>query len=101
MTENRRLYAAIGYEQTGRGTGAGFERVFMRKRLGVLLTGATTPVQRQLEAYNAHDIDAFMQWWAEDYQYYEFPSRLLANGAVERYESGMWCDSRSQIFSAV
>ena len=33
MSENRRLYAAIGYEETGRGTEAGYERVFMRKRL--------------------------------------------------------------------
>ena len=32
MTENQRLYAAIGYEETGRGTEAGYERVFMRKR---------------------------------------------------------------------
>jgi ribosomal protein S18 acetylase RimI-like enzyme len=33
MTDNQRLYAAIGYEETGRGTEAGYERVFMRKRL--------------------------------------------------------------------
>jgi ribosomal protein S18 acetylase RimI-like enzyme len=33
MTENQLLYAAIGYEETGRGTEAGYERVFMRKRL--------------------------------------------------------------------
>ena len=33
MIENQRLYAAIGYEETGRGTEAGYERVFMRKRL--------------------------------------------------------------------
>jgi ribosomal protein S18 acetylase RimI-like enzyme len=33
MTENQHLYAAIGYEETGRGTEAGYERVFMRKRL--------------------------------------------------------------------
>jgi len=33
MTENRRLYAAIGYQEIGRGTEAGYERVFMRKRL--------------------------------------------------------------------
>jgi ribosomal protein S18 acetylase RimI-like enzyme len=33
MTENHRLYAAIGYEETGRGTVDGYERVFMRKRL--------------------------------------------------------------------
>jgi hypothetical protein len=41
------------------------------------------PVQMQLEAYNARDIDAFMSWWADDCQYYTFPSTLLANGAVE------------------
>ena len=41
------------------------------------------PVQKQLEAYNARDIDAFMEWWADDCQYYEFPSRLLASGAAE------------------
>ncbi len=40
-------------------------------------------VQKQLEAYNARDIDAFMQWWADDGGYYAFPSRLLASGAAE------------------
>jgi ribosomal protein S18 acetylase RimI-like enzyme len=33
MTENQRLYAAIGYKETCRGTEAGYERVFMRKQL--------------------------------------------------------------------
>jgi ribosomal protein S18 acetylase RimI-like enzyme len=33
MFENQRLYASIGYEETGRGTEAGYDRVFMRKRL--------------------------------------------------------------------
>ena len=33
MVENQRLYAALGYEETGRGTEAGYDRVFMRKRL--------------------------------------------------------------------
>jgi hypothetical protein len=41
------------------------------------------PVQQQLEAYNARDIDAFMACWAEDGEYYEFPSRLLAQGAAQ------------------
>ena len=44
MTENRRLYVAIGYEETGRGTGAGFERVFMRKRLSRPSTDTVLPV---------------------------------------------------------
>jgi ribosomal protein S18 acetylase RimI-like enzyme len=33
MTENQRLYAAIGYEVIGHGTEDGYERVFMRKQL--------------------------------------------------------------------
>jgi hypothetical protein len=41
------------------------------------------PVQQQLVAYNARDIDAFMQWWADDCEYYEFPARLLARGAAQ------------------
>lgn len=55
------------------------------------------PVQQQLDAYNARDIERFMQWWADDCQYYAFPSTLLADGAaqirerhVERFkESGL------------
>jgi ribosomal protein S18 acetylase RimI-like enzyme len=34
MIENQRLYAALDYEETGRGTEEGYDRVFMRKRLG-------------------------------------------------------------------
>jgi GNAT superfamily N-acetyltransferase len=41
------------------------------------------PVQKQLDAYNTRDIDAFMRWWSEDCQYYEFPNRLLARGTAE------------------
>lgn len=46
-------------------------------------TAIELPVQRQLEAYNARDIDAFMLWWADDCQYYAFPSTLLAGSAAE------------------
>jgi predicted N-acetyltransferase YhbS len=41
------------------------------------------PVQSQLEAYNARDIEAFMPSWAEDCQYYAFPDQLLASGTAE------------------
>jgi len=43
----------------------------------------TLPVQKQLEAYNLRDIENFMLWWAEDCQYYAFPSTLLAANATE------------------
>ncbi len=41
------------------------------------------PVALQLEAYNRRDIDAFMSVWAEDCQYFAFPSTLLASGLAE------------------
>ncbi len=44
---------------------------------------AAHPVQMQLAAYNARDIDAFMACWADGCQYYAFPDTLLANGAAE------------------
>lgn len=40
-------------------------------------------VQRQLDAYNAHDLDALMATYVDDVQHYEFPSTLVASGAVE------------------
>jgi ribosomal protein S18 acetylase RimI-like enzyme len=38
MVENQRLYASIGYEETGRSTEAGYDRVFMRKQLRPITT---------------------------------------------------------------
>jgi hypothetical protein len=40
-------------------------------------------VQKQLDAYNAKDIDAFMACWTGDAQVFAHPSTLLANGAAE------------------
>nr|WP_278992500.1 nuclear transport factor 2 family protein [Achromobacter ruhlandii] len=40
-------------------------------------------VQRQLDAYNARDIDAFMSAWADDCLYYAFPDTLLASGSAQ------------------
>jgi hypothetical protein len=40
-------------------------------------------VQRQLDAYNARDIDALMATYAEDAQQFEHPSKLLANGSAQ------------------
>ena len=38
------------------------------------------PVARQLDAYNARDIEAFMAEWADDAEIYAFPDTLLARG---------------------
>jgi len=49
----------------------------------ILSAEAEAVVQRQLEAYNARDIESFMAVWSGDAQYFEHPSKLLANGAAE------------------
>lgn len=39
-----------------------------------------TLAQKQLEAYNAHDIDAFVEPYADDVEIYGFPDKLLYKG---------------------
>src|SRR6185436_15989034 len=46
-------------------------------------TDPTEVVRRQLDAYNAKDIEAFMSCWAEDAQFFAFPSDLLAEGVQQ------------------
>src|SRR6267378_1383971 len=43
-------------------------------------------VQRQLDAYNARDVEAIVATYAEDAQQFEHPSRLLASGSAELRE---------------
>ena len=45
------------------------------------MTSPTEIVARQLDAYNARDIEAFMACWAAEAAYYAFPSEVLATGA--------------------
>ena len=42
-----------------------------------------TVIQRQLDAYNAHDIEALMTTYANDAQQFEHQAKLLASGAKE------------------
>lgn len=42
-----------------------------------------TVVQRQLDAYNARDLDAIMATYAPDAQQFEHPGKLLASGHAE------------------
>lgn len=52
--------------------------VFMSKELG---SNIETIIQRQLDAYNARDVEALMATYTEDAQQFEYPSKLLASGA--------------------
>ncbi len=49
-------------------------------------TSAEALVQRQLDAYNARDIDALMAIYADDVEHFEFPSTMVANGAAQLRE---------------
>jgi hypothetical protein len=43
-------------------------------------------VQRQLEAYNARDLEALVATYTEDAQQFEHPSKLLASGSAQLRE---------------
>jgi len=50
------------------------------------LSTSTSPeavVQRQLDAYNARDLDALLATYAPDARQYELPAQLLATGHAE------------------
>jgi hypothetical protein len=42
-----------------------------------------TLIQKQLDAYNARDVDALMATYADDAQQFEHPDKLLASGAAQ------------------
>jgi len=77
---NVRLYGRLGYQVDREEPFMGGVTVYMSKPLR---SPVEHPVQKQLDAYNARDIDGFMQCWAADCEYYQFPSRLLAKGVAE------------------
>ena len=49
-------------------------------------TAPATIVQRQLDAYNARDIDALLATYAPDARQFEHPGKLLASGAADMRE---------------
>ncbi len=77
---NVQLYLRLGYQVDREEAFMNGVAVYMSKPLR---SQAEVSVQGQLDAYNARDIDAFMQWWADDCEYYELPARLLARGTAE------------------
>ncbi len=53
------------------------------------MTFSSTPesvVQRQLDAYNARDVEALVATYAEDAQQFEYPSTLLTSGTAQLRE---------------
>ncbi|MFD2098235.1 nuclear transport factor 2 family protein [Flagellimonas iocasae] len=63
-------------------------------------------VQKQLDAYNARDIDAFMDTYADNIKLFDFPNKLFIDGKVkmrERYSAyfkntpDLHCDIKNRI----
>ena len=48
-------------------------------------------VQRQLDAYNARDLDALIATYAADARQYEHPATLLAPGPTR--SASAWCSA--------
>jgi len=46
-------------------------------------SGPETVVQAQLDAYNAHDVDALIAIYADDAQQFQHPATLLAQGSAQ------------------
>jgi GNAT superfamily N-acetyltransferase len=70
--------------------------VYMRKKMKTSPAMPSSPpdpeavVQRQLEAYNAHDVEAFVATYAEDAELHTHFSELVTKGSAEiraRYEA--------------
>lgn len=49
-------------------------------------SGPEAVVQRQLEAYNARDVEALLATYAEDAEQFEHPSTLVARGSAQMRE---------------
>jgi hypothetical protein len=63
-----------------------YQTFFFDKQYNQSMTTADTIVQRQLDAYNARDIDALLATYAPDARQFEHPGKLLATGAAEMRE---------------
>ena len=49
-------------------------------------SGPEAIIQAQIEAYNAHDVDALVATYTEDAQVFEHPAKLLAAGSTQLRE---------------
>ena len=54
--------------------------------MNALPSDSAAVVQRQLDAYNARDIEAFLATYAADAQLFEHPATLLAGGTAQLRE---------------
>lgn len=78
-------------------TGSAFAFACIAYAAPSMAADAQAVVQQQLNAYNAHDIQAFMATYDPDAQVFEFPAKPLMKGAAqiqEFYETKRFNDAR-------
>jgi hypothetical protein len=86
LIEQLMLDVTIGFRAAMPVAGAQFSKLCQ-----LIMTRLNDPaavVQRQLDAFNARDLDALLATYAEDAEMFEHPSKLLASGSAafrERY----------------
>jgi GNAT superfamily N-acetyltransferase len=90
--EAQRLYESMGFRQIeafGPYIGNPTSICFAKTVPGSAHSPETV-VQRQLDAYNAHDIDTLIGTYSEDAELFEYPATPLASGSIglrERFAS--------------
>jgi hypothetical protein len=55
-------------------------------------------VQQQLNAYNAHDLDAFLEPYADDVELYDFPAKLIMKGKEQMRKDYLFITQTPQLY---
>lgn len=55
-------------------------------------------VQQQLNAYNAHDLDAFLEPYADDIEVYDFPDKLLSRGKEQMRKNYLFITQTPKLY---
>jgi hypothetical protein len=75
-----------------------YQPAFIREIQKMNNPSPETIIQRQLDAYNEHDLDALLATYAEDAKQFEHPGKLLASGHAQIRErmAGRFQDAHLQ-----
>src|SRR6185436_1576512 len=64
----------------------------------VVKSTAEQLVQQQLNAYNAHDLDAFLEPYADNVELYDFPSKLIMKGKEQMRKEYLFVTQTPQLY---
>jgi hypothetical protein len=64
----------------------------------IIITTPAELVQQQLNAYNAHDLEAFLEPYAEEVEIYQFPDKLLSKGKEKMRKDYLFITQTPKLF---